>query len=735
MITQQRHMGGYVFMMVVVTLFLLAAVALHMGREASIAGHISVGASQKEAARYIAEAGFNHGRSLANNLNCEAYTNLPPTPLDDLDSGHYSVSFSANGGSPVAITAEGNTDAGASFTLNRWATIYSPPETYNLPVQQDTFISGSPATKNHGSEPVFRVEGPDVASALLRFDLTGLSSGTNIAQAVLTLYKNKEGWGGDIVLDAHQITAEWSEFEVNYNERKTGVPWAAAGASGNYAATPAGSSGVVPLTYIGPVQIDITGVVSQWVAGADNFGLILRSNSPWADLTVSTREHGVDPAPSLEITYRCECGQSCEADFSCNPHLLAVQAAHHSTPAGTVLQHGVTYIPAGKTFRSITAPEEGMILTASNTAGNPLQLLSTAGDVILSYGLKGTISGLSGVAWVTGGAWQDHVLVAAQGDNSIHVYNPAGQKVTELALPSSFVVEGIGHIGETQSGLYDHHWLVVGPRKTLLFGQIVQQVYLMDQNLSIKESFDVTSEVGKLSGVSHLPGRDAFIVADAADNRVVAFDFTGTKLSHYGTTAYKTGTLGGVAVNSYSCQHVLADESQYQYLALEQAVGCAARYADDFSAQIFNGSSGSFDWSTSPWDERGESNGPTSGGVQIRAAGQLAISGPNNGITRMADLDPQLGQQLSFKRKRTGTMHDMDPTQKVELIISSHSGSPWVTLASFGGGANDSQFIDENFDISAYATSTTQIGFRSSADIEPDAVLLVDDFAITSCAP
>ena len=137
-----------------------------------------------------------------------------------------------------------------------------PALAMDAPLAADTHVSSSLPTNNFGALPILNIGGG--ASALLRFDLSGLPSGTTAAKLVkanLILYVNRVGTPGAIELQT--VNSAWSEGAVT--------------AATMPATSGAGSGPTVPVASASQfVSVDLTAQVKQWISNpGTNFGLAL----------------------------------------------------------------------------------------------------------------------------------------------------------------------------------------------------------------------------------------------------------------------------------------------------------------------------------------------------------------------------------------------------------------------------------------------------------------------------
>jgi Tfp pilus assembly protein PilX len=164
---------------------------------------------------------------------------------------------------------------------------------------------------------------------------------------------------------------------------------------------------------------------------------------------------------------------------------------------------------------------------------------------------------------------------------------------------------------------------------------------------------------------------------------------------------------------------------------------CEGTFRDQFESKNWDGSSGSIDWS-SPWVEVGESNGPSSGDIQIRADTsnfQLRTRDNDNGgegVQREIDLSGAGSATLSYDYRRVGLDSSSDYTT-VEVSADGPSG-PWTELLRHQGPSNDSSYQSIIHDISAYSSAQTHIRFKTSASMGNTDTVWFDNIEV-ECKP
>jgi hypothetical protein len=156
-------------------------------------------------------------------------------------------------------------------------------------VVADAKLRADQPTANFGAIDTF-VTGNQFSSraSLLRFDLGAIPPGQDIVSASVTLHEISNL--GDSTIDAHAVTAPWSEATVTWSNF-----------GGAYAAASGASFSNGGAGHTGAVTFDATALTRSAHAGAnDGMALTAASNSTWA-----SSEHA-DPTlrPSMDVCYR-----------------------------------------------------------------------------------------------------------------------------------------------------------------------------------------------------------------------------------------------------------------------------------------------------------------------------------------------------------------------------------------------------------------------------------------------
>jgi hypothetical protein len=168
-----------------------------------------------------------------------------------------------------------------------------------------------------------------------------------------------------------------------------------------------------------------------------------------------------------------------------------------------------------------------------------------------------------------------------------------------------------------------------------------------------------------------------------------------------------------------------------------EPAACKGTYRDEFNDTVWSGSDGTLSWSD-PWAEVGESDGATSGDVQVRndeSNYQLQIRDNDNGgegVERLVILSGASSATLSFDYRRSGLDRSSD---YVAVHISSNgTGGPWTELDQIGT-SNDSNYQPYSRDISAYISANTAIRLRSSPNLGGGDYVWFDNIQIECSAP
>ncbi|WP_373083475.1 DNRLRE domain-containing protein [Zhongshania sp.] len=725
--SQQR---GYIFMMVVVSLSLLAALALWMGSDTSMSNYTSRAQVQRDQARYAAEAGLNHARWLANASNCTSYPDLANTELDVSGLVDYSATFTTNTGSPVEIIATGKTATGGKTRLKRWLPMFSLPENGVFTASGDTYITATPANNNYGALTKAKIvsEAEGKMRGLFQFDISGLGTESTISNATLQLYINSPNLLSPLDITVYAVSTPWSQGSATWNQPTSTTYWATPG--GDFSAE-AYASATVNIGDSGLVSWDLTDLVRAWQAGLPNYGILLKASAATTDVvefdtreTAAATEH-----PKLNITYRCECGRSCATATFCDPHLLTQEISHSATLSalGITKPYGTAYIPKGIDLNGHTDNDNGMVVIADE--GQRLLILTrTDGSLIQKMSIGGAAKGYTGLTWVTSGTWENHLALIADKGRAVYVYDSSLFKKASFSIPSNFTAEGISHISKTKTGLYDDHWILVGTKRLLIGFNF--SAFIFNQNMNLVDQFTLPSSIDGPEGVAHINNLDEILVLDSKNNTVVNLDLNGNELSHYSLNDYTTGSAASLAINTTSCEHITSSILDNRFFSLRRWTSCRAFFQDNFDTVSYSGSDGLTNWAPSPWIERNEGDGPAAGSLQVNG-GWLVVSGSNKALYRHFDLSGNSLASLKLLSKRV----DLDDAADFVTvnISSTGKGGPWTELARYSGAGTDAVAVSEEFDLSSHISNDMWLRFHSASTLGPDDAVWFDEVTIEVC--
>jgi hypothetical protein len=218
----------------------------------------------------------------------------------------------------LAFTTWLGCEASKDPTFERRSGALSAPQTVSFQSgtngytgASDTRISQNAATTNYGASTALGVDGDDPSgtgrdvSALLRWDVSSIPSGSTIQSATITLRVTDASTNSYPFL---ALARAWSESAATWQQAAAGQPWEIAGATGpaDREATPLASL-TASATGSHTVTLSASGIakVQQWVDNpAQNFGIIVASTSNTNGLDFASRETAtVANRPRLTITF------------------------------------------------------------------------------------------------------------------------------------------------------------------------------------------------------------------------------------------------------------------------------------------------------------------------------------------------------------------------------------------------------------------------------------------------
>jgi hypothetical protein len=202
--------------------------------------------------------------------------------------------------------------ADASFTL----LLGNGPHVTTFDAVGDTYLRGGSANQSQGSASVLEVQSSGHHRALVQFDATQMQStlaGATLRSATLQLYVQSNGrnWGSTgRTVESHRLTTAWQESSATWNCPSDGnltnsqPDCATQWAGGAFAATP--SATVLHTNALqGWVSYDVTSDVAAFLAGAGNYGWLLKKTDEGASGRIDyvSREGAAGQRPRLVVIF------------------------------------------------------------------------------------------------------------------------------------------------------------------------------------------------------------------------------------------------------------------------------------------------------------------------------------------------------------------------------------------------------------------------------------------------
>ncbi len=245
--------SGYILLPVMLAAVLVAAVAFMMNHEGSMGARTVSNALQAEQARYVAEAGLQHGLWQTEQQGCGPYTNLTNQVLG---SDSYTTNLTSGLGSNTS---------------------------YPISVDQDTWIDSNKPDDNHATDGNLSIlfDSGNIKRPIYRYDLASLPVDAAILSATAWFYVNSEHPEGSV--DIHALTTDWNEADAS---------WETLGGSMD--------SAVVASIPTQPekdvwVSVNLTALVQAWVNGQPNYGITLNSVIETVNGEYASREDSKQP--------------------------------------------------------------------------------------------------------------------------------------------------------------------------------------------------------------------------------------------------------------------------------------------------------------------------------------------------------------------------------------------------------------------------------------------------------
>ncbi|MCO6451735.1 MAG: DNRLRE domain-containing protein, partial [Caldilineales bacterium] len=145
---------------------------------------------------------------------------------------------------------------------------------------EDTYIYSWFATRNFATEQRLLLSAPDVAYALLDFDLPSLPAGATVANATLTLRFLNRGAAEITEVEVYPLLTPWLAGQATWMKAGNNLLWQTPGAAGISDRTIQPIVSVAVANTSESLTIDITPLIQGWYGGSiSDFGLLLRLRS------------------------------------------------------------------------------------------------------------------------------------------------------------------------------------------------------------------------------------------------------------------------------------------------------------------------------------------------------------------------------------------------------------------------------------------------------------------------
>jgi hypothetical protein len=248
---------GYILLPVVILITLVATTAFLLNNESVLDTGITASKLEVKQAEAVAEAGLNHALWQTAQQGCGPYSDLINQTLG---SHRYTTTLT--------------TDLGSTSS-------------YSIAVDQDTWIRSDLPGNNMAADTKLhiRFEGGTIERPMYRYDLSSITSNSNILSATAWFYVSKEHPEGPV--DIHLLNTDWTD---------TDATWDTMGASMDSAI-----QATIPTQPAAGVwvAVNLTSQVQAWVNGQPNYGITLNSTSEGTHGDYASRE--ASEQPYLEV--------------------------------------------------------------------------------------------------------------------------------------------------------------------------------------------------------------------------------------------------------------------------------------------------------------------------------------------------------------------------------------------------------------------------------------------------
>ncbi|MEO1573863.1 MAG: DNRLRE domain-containing protein [Pseudomonadota bacterium] len=727
----RRTSRGFALVGVLILLLAVAALSLALVERTSPEIVQVAQMEQADRLRYALEAATRHAQwSLANNRSCAGYRPLDAMSFDGFD---YATAISPTSGSPVEIDVTVTADNGdrQQQRLSRVRS-YAATETLvivSTPDDKDAEIEGASGKEDHNhadrDDLEINASGGDDDRVLMQLAVPEFQSTLRVESAVLTLYVDKHD--GDVTtVQVRRITRTWDEMDVNWRRRDAGIlgfdpEWDTPGGD-------ATDSGFAEFTVSQPgyVDVDVTDIVQSWAAGSDNHGFLFQAvaDGRGGKVTLVTGQNNDEILrPVLAIDYACECGASCQPTTNAAAGAVLSFADQVSVPPASY-EHGDLFDLDPGTAQSVLVLQgsrwfspPSTVVDAAHQLGPDRFLLSTADSVTLDGQTFG----------------RDDVFELDTTDGSAKPF------WTDAAFTPAMSIDAIalradGRLAFSVSEPGSLFGMPVEPHDILLYNPAVSGVatWLEGEDFIAGASANVDALHVFDNGLIALStdSNESVRAAALTSDDLVLYDPVSDAAEAFFTNGPVVPATASGRLNATT--FLLASDPTLGQTLAEAAAGgrdCEASYRDNFLFSDYTRNVGTVDF-TGPWQEIGESDGPTRGNVRIatdQGDSRLRLRDNDRGLRRTADLTIANRAILEFEYRRAGLDNDSD---YVTLDVSTDGGSNWTELQRLAGPNNDSSYQTVTVDLTGYRSIITQVRFATSGALGFFDTVYIDDVRI-----
>ena len=602
-------------MSVVVGLVLIAGAVLLVTHQSGSISAESRAFEESTSLDLFLDSAETHARWQLQQHACIGYAPFTHT----IGSNSYAVAYQPGAGSPVTITVDGSLGNLSGVRVLEQARAYDAVETTTLVSTVTAYVrenDGSSNNGNHKDVHVGKASG-DRRRGLVQFNIASLPAGAVVERATLRVYVNDEGETGGDVVSIRRVTRWWSEDEVTWDEARSGTDWSSPGGDYHWA-----EHGQLTTGTLGWQEADVTDLVRGWQTGAySNHGMIFMADNPSGskEFKFYTEDHPENL--ELIVEHKCECGGTCSVNafVSCDANFRANTEGTPFAPGATAAMTGIAAVPGNITIMGAAFGADGGYIVPD---GNNLEAFHADGTSAGTCNVSGTISGgVAGLGYALRGPYQGQLVVLEDAASpTLHLIGEACSVDQTLNVTGSALINptGVSYLTLDAGHAYEDHFALTDSSGNIEF---VSAVGAVVGTASI--DFPAT----QVSGLAHVYNQDRLLLLNNGTDEVYNVDFAGGVRDRYDYTRFGSDTPQGLAVDTFSCEHVLPSTAADEMTRLARTDLSAEPIAhwrfDELTGNVAVDSVGSHDATLGgggTWE-------PTAGAVQ----GTLLINAPNEG--------------------------------------------------------------------------------------------------------